>query len=219
MSFLDNVRTITKLYGAGSGLNTLVSATGTNYDILELPDTLTSITFNSTTWDSSKLSFWTSTPGSVTTRTYTQEATDEEGNVLYEEDGITPIMEEYTVDEVNAAAYNKYKLPGSDVVTAIPRSLNTVIFKGTTGKNACARQFVGDWINSIITWGTEDWNNQVEGTEGFDSLDEYLTSLFNERNLQVENIFWDNTSIPGLSYEQLSYIAKFNNIDYTQSYT
>ena len=219
LEFLENAKTIKKIYALGSGMYTLSTAIGTDFDVLELPDTLTSITFNSTTWDSSKLSFWTTTPGSVTTHTYTQEATDDEGNVLYEEDGITPIMEEYTVDEVIATTYTKYKLPGSGVVTAIPRSLNTVIFKGTTGKNACARQFVGDWIDSIIAWGTEDWTNQVEGTEGFTSLDEYLTSLFNERNLQVENIFWDNTSIPGLSYEQLSYIAKFNNIDYTQSYT
>jgi hypothetical protein len=37
---------------------TLNSAVGTDYEVLELPDTLTSITFNSTTWDHTKLSFW-----------------------------------------------------------------------------------------------------------------------------------------------------------------
>jgi hypothetical protein len=70
LSFLENVKTITKLNAAGSGLQTLVSAIGTDYDTLELPDSLTSITFNSTTWDPNKLSFWTSTPGTVTTHTY-----------------------------------------------------------------------------------------------------------------------------------------------------
>jgi hypothetical protein len=77
LSFLENVKTINKLKAAGSGLLTLTSAIGTDYDTLELPDTLTSITFNSTTWDPSKLSFWTTTPGTVTTNTYWQEVTDD----------------------------------------------------------------------------------------------------------------------------------------------
>lgn len=84
LSFLSDVRTITELKAAGSGLETLTSAVGTNYNILELPDTLTSITFNSTTWNSNNISFWISTPGGVTTRTYEQEVTDDEGNIIYE---------------------------------------------------------------------------------------------------------------------------------------
>ena len=48
-----------------------------------------------------------------------------------------------------------------NITTSIPRNLISVSFKGTTGKNACARQFVVDWINSIIKWGTEDWNQNV----------------------------------------------------------
>jgi len=74
---LSEVKTIEKLYAAGSGLNTLVTATGTSYDTLELPDSLTSITFRDTTWNPSKLSFWTTTPGSIVQHTYTSELTDD----------------------------------------------------------------------------------------------------------------------------------------------
>jgi len=84
LSFLANTKTIKILKAAGSGLRALSSAVGTDYDTLELPDTITSITFNSTTWDTSKLSFWTATSGTTTTHTYTQEATDELGNIIYE---------------------------------------------------------------------------------------------------------------------------------------
>jgi hypothetical protein len=58
-----------------------------------------------------------------------------------------------------------------------------------------------DWINSIITWRTQDWNNHIEDTEGYETLEEYLDSLFKMRFLSVENIYWDNETIAGLSYE------------------
>jgi hypothetical protein len=138
--------------------------------------------------------------------------------VLYESDGVTPIMEEYTVDEITSAAYDKYTINSAEINTAIPRNLLSVTFKGTTGRYSCARQFVTDWIHSIISWGTDDWNNHVEATQGYNTLQEYLDSLFRERNLSVENIYWDNNSIPGLSYAEIEYIAKFNNIDYTMTY-
>jgi hypothetical protein len=137
---------------------------------------------------------------------------------LYEQDGVTPRMETVTEQVVTSASYDKYDLNNVNIQTSIPKNLLSVRFAGTTGKNACARQFVVDWINSIITWGTQDWNNHVEDTEGYETLDEYLESLFKMRFLSVENIYWDNDNIPGLSYEQLSWIAKFNNIDYTQEY-
>jgi hypothetical protein len=73
-------------------------------------------------------------------------------------------MEEYTVDEITSAMYDKYVINSAEINTAIPRSLLSVSFKGTTGKYACARQFVTDWIYSIIAWGTEDWNNHIEAT-------------------------------------------------------
>ena len=218
LSFLADARTITELKAAGSGLQTLTSAVGTNYHTLELPDTVTSITFNSTTWNSNNISFWISTPGGVTTRTYEQEMTDEEGHIIYEQDGVTPKMETVTEQVVTSASYDKYDLNNVNIQTSIPKNLLSVRFTGTTGKNACARQFVVDWINSIIAWGTQDWNNHVEDTEGFETLDEYLDSLFKMRFLSVENIYWDNETIPGLSYEQLTWIAKFNNIDYSQEY-
>ena len=218
LSFLSDARTITELKAAGSGLQTLTSAIGTNYNILELPDTLTSITFNSTTWNTNNISFWISTPGGITTRTYEQEMTDEQGNILYEEDGITPKMETVTEQVVTSASYDKYNLDDPNIHTSIPKNLLSVRFTGTTGKNACARQFVVDWINSIIAWGTQDWNNHIEDTKGYETLEEYLDSLFKMRFLSVENIYWDNETIAGLSYEQLSWIAKFNNIDYTQEY-
>jgi len=63
LSFLQNTRTIKKLYGAGAGFTSLASAPGTVYDVLELPSGLTSITFNSTSWDVNELSFWTTIPG------------------------------------------------------------------------------------------------------------------------------------------------------------
>ena len=218
LSFLSNIRTITELKAAGSGLQTLTSATGTNYNTLELPDTLTSITFNDTTWNTSNLSFWISTPGSITTVTYEQEVTDEQGNIIYEEDGVTPVMETVTEQVVTSASYDKYNLNNPNITTSIPKNLISVHFTGTTGKYLCARQFVVDWINSIITWGTEEWNNNHPDTEGYSTLDEYLDSRFNMRYLSVENIYWDNDTIPGLSYEQLSWIAKFNGIDYTREY-
>ena len=226
LSFLANTKTIKVLKAAGSGLRALSSAVGTEYDTLELPDTITSITFNSTTWNTSKLSFWTTTSGSTTTHTYTQEATDEQGNIIYEEDGVTPVMEEYQVTEITASQYDKYNLNDVGITTSIPRSLISVSFKGTTGKNTCARQFVVDWINSIIKWGTEDWNNDVNGIQSetievdgeevlrFPTLNDYLESLFRARQLQVENIYWNNATIPGLSLEQLYWISRFNNINY-----
>lgn len=226
LSFLANTKTIKVLKAAGSGLRALTSAVGTDYDTLELPDTLTSITFNSTTWNTSKLSFWTSTSGGVVTRTYTQEATDEQGNIIYEQDGVTPVMEEYQVTEITSSQYDKYDLNDQEITTSIPRSLISVNFKGTTGKNTCARQFVVDWINSIIKWGTQDWNmnvndiqNETVEVEGetvlkYPTLNDYLESLFRARNLSVENIYWDNTSIPGLSLQQLYWISRFNNINY-----
>lgn len=218
LGFLNNSKTISKLLAAGSGLNTLNSAIGTDYDTLELPDTLTSITFNSTTWNPTKLSFWISTSGTVVTHTYQQEVTDEFGNIVYEEDGVTPVMEEYQVEEITSSQYDKYNLNNLQIQTSIPRNLLSVKFTGTTGRYACARQFVGDWINSIIAWGTDDWDNQQNGAGNYQTLNEYLDSLFAERTLSVENIYWDNLSIPGLSFSQLEYISKFNDIDYTQSF-
>lgn len=227
LSFLGNTKTIRVLKAAGSGLRALTSAIGTDYDTLELPDTLTSITFNSTTWDTSKLSFWTTTSGQIVTRTYTQEATDEQGNILYEEDGVTPIMEEYQVQEITQSQYDKFNLNDNQIITSIPRNLISVSFTGTTGKNACARQFVVDWINSIISWGTSDWTNNVNDVQNetvvvdgetvlrYSSLDDYLESLFRARRLQVENIYWNNTTIPGLSLQQLYWLSRFNNIDYS----
>lgn len=226
LSFLANTKTIKVLKAAGSGLRALTSAVGTNYDTLELPDTITSISFNSTTWDTSKLSFWTLTSGSVVTHTYTQEVTDEQGNIVYEQDGVTPQMEEYQVTEITSSQYDKYDLNDINIVTSIPRSLISVSFKGTTGKNLCARQFVVDWINSIIKWGTQDWNNNVNDIQNettevdgetvlrYPTLDDYLESLFRARQLQVENIYWNNVLIPGLSLQQLYWISRFNNIDY-----
>lgn len=217
LDFIANTKTIKKIYAMGAGMNTLNSCVGTDFDTLELPDTITSITFNSTTWDPSKLSFWHTTSGGYVTRTYTDYAVDENGDVIYENG--EPVMEEYTVQEMNPATYTKYDLNDNQIGVSIPRGLLSVRMTGTTGKNVCARQFVGDWIASIIKWGTSDWNNQENGAEDYESLDEYLTHLFNERTLAVENIYWNNADIPGLSYEQLTWIAKFNNIDYTQTYT
>jgi hypothetical protein len=102
---------------------------------------------------------------------------------------------------MNPATYTKFNLNSNEIGVSIPRGLLSVKMTGTTGKNLCARQFVGDWIASIIKWGTSDWNNQENGAENFNSLDEYLTRLFNERSLSIENIYWNNTQIPGLSYE------------------
>jgi hypothetical protein len=87
------------------------------------------------------------------------------------------------------------------ITTSIPRNLLTVRFTGTTARNACARQFVVDWINSIITFGTQDWNNNVDDVQNtYATVDEYIDKLFNDRQLFVENIYWNNTEIPGLSY-------------------
>lgn len=217
LDFIANTKTIKKIYAMGAGMNTLNSCIGTDFDTLELPDTISSITFNSTTWDPSKLSFWHTTSGGYVTRTYTDYKVDENGDVVYENG--EPVMEEYTVQEMNPATYTKYDLDDAQIGVSIPRGLLAVRMTGTTGKNACARQFVGDWIASIIKWGTEDWDNQENGADEYASLDEYLTHLFNERTLAVENIYWNNSSIPGLSYDQLTWISKFNNIDYSQQYT
>ena len=135
--------------------------------------------------------------------------------MLYEEDGVTPQTETYTVDEYTSAQYNKFDLDDGGITTSIPRNLLTVRFSGTTARNSCARQFVVDWINSIIAFGTADWNNNVNDVQNsFTTVDEYIDSLFAARSLFVENIYWDNNEISGLSYQQISYIAKFNNIDY-----
>jgi hypothetical protein len=128
-------------------------------------------------------------------------------------------MQEYTVIEMEPATYTKFDLNDNTIGVSIPRGLMSVSFTGTTGRNLCARQFVGDWIASIIKWGTADWNNQENGADEYNSLQEYLDHLFSERRLSVENIYWDNGQIPGLSYAQLEWISKFNNIDYSQTYT
>ena len=217
LDFIANTKTIKKIYAMGAGMNTLNSCVGTDFEELELPDTITSITFNSTTWDHSKLSFWHTISSGFVERTYTDIKVDEEGNAMYDDNG-DPIMEEYTVREMNPATYTKFDLNDNQIGVSIPRGLLSVRMTGTTGRNVCARQFVGDWIASIIKWGTQDWNNQENGANEYNSLDEYLTHLFNERALSIENIYWNNSTIPGLSYEQLSWIAKFNNIDYSQVY-
>ena len=135
-------------------------------------------------------------------------------------------MEEYQVTEITSSQYDKYDLNDPGITTSIPRSLISVYLRGTTGKNACARQFVVDWINSIIKWGTQDWTNNVDDIQNetvevegetvlkYPTLNDYLESLFRARNLVVENIYWNNSSIPGLSLEQLYWISRFNNIDY-----
>ena len=218
LDFIANTKTIKKIYALGAGIKTLNSCIGTDFEVLELPDTITSITFNSTTWDHTKLSFWHTTSGGFVTRTYTDIKVDDQGNVVYDGNG-DPVMEEYTVDEMNPATYTKFDLNDNQIEVSIPRGLLSVRMTGTTGRNICARKFVEDWIASIIKWGTSDWNNQENGAEEYNSLDEYLTHLFNERSLSVENIYWNNSQIPGLSYEQLTWIAKFNNIDYNETYT
>ena len=218
LDFIANTKTIQKIYAMGAGMNTLNSCIGTDFEVLELPDTITSITFNSTTWNPDNLSFWHTTSGGFETKTYTDIQVDDQGNVVYDEQG-NPVMEEYTVQEMNPATYTKFNLNDSNIKVSIPRGLLAVKMTGTTGRNLCSRQFVGDWINSIIKWGTEDWNYHLNGAQDYNSLNEYLTHLFNERSLSIENIYWDNSQIPGLSYEQLSWVAKFNNIDYSQTYT
>ena len=217
LDFIANTKTIKKIYAMGAGMETLNTCVGTSFEELELPDTITSIAFNDTTWDHSKLSFWHLESSGYQMVTYEQEMVDDQGNVVYDEND-QPVMEQYEVQEMQPATYTKFDLNDNQIGVSIPRGLISVSMTGTTARNMCARQFVGDWIASIIKWGTEDWNNQENGADEYNSLDEYLTHLFNERNLSVENIYWDNTTIPGLSYDQLSWIAKFNNIDYTQQY-
>jgi hypothetical protein len=48
-------------------------------------------------------------------------------------------MEQYTVEEITSAAYNKYTINSPEINTAIPRNLLSVVFTGTTGKYSCAR--------------------------------------------------------------------------------
>lgn len=223
-SFLQEIRTIKKLYAAGAGLISLSSAAGTNYELLELPDSLTSISFNSTTWDPANLSFWTTTPGGEQEVTYYYDEP-----ILDEETG--QYITEETVVEYLQSEYNKYVLPNvsataSLVQVPIPRTLNSVTFTGTTGKNACSRQFLKDWMYSIIDQATDEWTNSsnsyyaeahaedLEGNPLYSTLDEYIKHLFNTKTLSIENIYWDNETIAGLSYQELTYLAMFNNIDY-----
>lgn len=221
LEFLSDTKTIKKIYALGSGMETLNSAVGTDFEVLELPDTLTSITFNSTTWNPQNLSFWNTKSGKQTTISYTDYAVDEQGNVIYENG--EPVYQEYQIIEMEPATYTKFNLNDSNIITSIPRGLKSVKFTGTTGKNACSRQFVVDWINSIIKWGTEDWNNfdetQKAQLDNINTLEEYIDSLFKDRSLSIENINWNDNQIPGLSYQQLEYISKFNNIDYSEEYT
>ena len=77
LDFIANTKTIKKIYAMGAGMRTLNSCVGTDFEELELPDSITSITFNSTTWDHSKLSFWHTTSSGFVERTYTDIKTDE----------------------------------------------------------------------------------------------------------------------------------------------
>jgi hypothetical protein len=95
LNFIANTKTIRKIYAMGAGINTLNSCIGTDFEVLELPDTLTSITFNSTTWDPNQLSFWHTTSGEFVTKTYSDYAVDAEGNVIYENE--EPVIAWYTV--------------------------------------------------------------------------------------------------------------------------
>jgi hypothetical protein len=96
LDFIANTKTIRRIYAMGAGMNTLNSCVGTDFEVLELPDTLTSITFNSTTWDPTQLSFWHTTSGGFVEKTYTDIKVDDQGNTMYDDNG-EPIMEEYTV--------------------------------------------------------------------------------------------------------------------------
>ena len=216
LAFLQNTRTIKKLYGAGAGFTSLASAEGTVYDVLELPSGLTSIAFNSTSWDVNGLSFWTTIPGGErqVTYTYDEPQYDEETGEYYTEETVT----EYLQSE-----YHKYTLPGvtqkaSQVSTPIPRELTDVRFTGTTASNQCCRQFLNDWIYSIIDQCTYDWqDNQSEYYENaheYNTLDEYIEATFRTKKLCIQNIYWDNISITGLSYDELKYLSMFNDIDY-----
>jgi len=175
LDFLANTKTIKKIYAMGSGMYTLTSAIGTDYEILELPDTLSSITFNSTTWDVSGLSFWITQEGGSTIIHHPDE-TDEDDNI---------IVEAWDEIVMEPATYTKFDLQDNNITTSIPRSLLSVSFTGTTGRYECARQFVVDWINSIISWGTQDWTDDVSLHSEYDTLQDYIDHLFNERSLSV----------------------------------
>ena len=216
LGFLRNTKTIKRLYGAGANFGSLSTASGTNYEILELPDTVTSITFTDTKWSHSNLSFWTVKEGGFEDVTYN-----------YDEPQYNAETGEYftqeTVREYKQAEYNKYTLPGvtqeaNSVTVAIPRTLSNVVFNGTTGRELCSRQFFHDWIYSIIDQCTYDWNDseseQYTEAHEFESLDDYIKHTFGQKRLSIKNIYWDNTTIPGLSYLELSYMAMFNGIDY-----
>lgn len=217
ISFLEDVKTIKKLYAAGAGISGLSTAIGTNFEELELPDTIPSLIFTSTSWSPINLSFWSVTPGSSETihNVYDPPIIDEEtGETITEEDVIV-----YT-----GTRYDKYELPDisnlpnsslrNRITTSIPRNLNSVVFKGTTASNTCAEQFIIDWIYSIVIQCTYDWNTNpsdyYETAHEYNTLDEYIEATIKPKTLKIEQIRdWTN-----LTFQDLAYMAMFNNIDY-----
>ena len=101
---------------------------------------------------------------------------------------------------VNTAKYSKYTIEsnptfvkhaeGGDETLNIPSTLMTVKFRGTTGKSQNAKKFILSWINSILKAGKN----------------------INDYTLIVDNISWGNPNdnTYGISYEQLTNLAKFN---------
>lgn len=127
-SFISLVAPLSNLqnfYGAGSGITQFkASDIGNQFNVIELPDTISEISLKDSSWKS--LKFY---------HTNIEEGTHWEGSGEYDPETGEEILIEVPNTRLNGTP-----------LTHMPDALNKVEFLGNTGQNDCTRQFVLDWV-------------------------------------------------------------------------
>ena len=186
-----NRKNLVNFHAIGSGITSFISSTsGNKFGTIQIPGITTTtysnadstvvgfntLTMQNSSWDT--IEFWNTTKtGDITY------VTDEHGELVLDDEDL-PIL------VPNAATFTK---------SAIPATLNTVQFKGSTARNECAGQFLLDWIDAI------DASLPAGHTE------QDLYDALSNKTFEAENINWgvDGQSI-SISYNTLARIAHFN---------
>lgn len=195
-----NLKELTHFYGRGSGLTKFYSSSdGNNFKELILPAL---------------------TKNTVGDNTLPQFAELNLHNTKWE---LLEFWDAYIDKETNYTTYTKTNASWG-VRYNIPTSLKSVSFTGTTGKTYNSMRFVIDWIEVKRKWVTELINggDRTLGvkTDDYDysnceTIDDALRVELRQCTLVMDQIKWDQESFGDgrslMTYEQLSYIAEFNN--------
>lgn len=158
-SFTSPVK-LSELYAAGTNLSAFSSSTsGNNYSVLHLPETVSTFSVTDSSWE--ELKFFHLTQGNKI-----EEQVDVE-----QEDGST-------ITEI----HTKYEDSTLSELSNISNILKLDL-KGTTGQQACSKELVYKWIDSI---------KDIEDTSAY--------------SINVDNIYWT-----GVTYEEVQKLAPIFN--------